>query len=64
MKRPTLNQIDAYLERVVNRARDLQQLNLSAEAGLHQALEESQNLLASIAMYRHQLKTIAQQHGT
>ena len=59
MKRPTTQQLDAYLERVVNRLRDLRQLNLSAEAGIHQALEESQNLLASIAMYRHQLKTIA-----
>ena len=63
MKRPTLNQIDSYLERVVDRARDLRQLNLSAEAGILQALEESQNLLASIAMYRHQLKTMAQQQS-
>lgn len=59
MKRPTTHQLDAYLERVVNRLRDLRQLNLSGETGIRQALEESQNLLASIAMYRHQLKTIA-----
>ena len=63
MKRPTTHQLDAYLERVVNRLRDLRQLNLSAETGIHQALEESQNLLASIAMYRHQLLTVAQQHN-
>ncbi len=63
MKRPTTNQLDAYLERVVNRLRDLRQLNLSGETGIRQALEESQNLLASIAMYRHQLKTTAQQNN-
>ncbi len=59
MKRATTSQLDAYLERFVDRARQLKQLNLKADGGLHAALEESQHLLAAIAMYRHQLKTLA-----
>ncbi len=61
MKPPSANQLDVYLERFVDRARRLKQLNLAADGGLRQALEESQNLLASIAMYRHQLKHAVQQ---
>ena len=58
MKKHNVNQLDAYLERVLRRIRELRQLNLSAEGGLHEALEESQNLLASIAIYRHMLKNV------
>lgn len=61
MKRPTRQQLDAYLDRVVRRARHIRQLNLSTEGCLHQALEESQSLLASIAMYRHLLKRMDEQ---
>ena len=58
MKKHTVNQLDAYLERVIGRIRELRQLNLSAESGLYEALEESQNLMASIAIYRHMLKNV------
>jgi hypothetical protein len=61
MKKPTTSQLDAYLERMIRRAGKLSQLNLSAESGLREALEESQNLLANLAMYRHLLKHMAQQ---
>ncbi len=56
MKKHTVHQLDAYLERVIRRIRELRQLNLSAESGLYEALEESQHLIASIALYRHMLK--------
>ena len=61
MKKQTENQLDAYLDRVIARVRQLRQLNLSAESGLHEALEESQNLMASIAIYRHMLKNAERQ---
>ena len=61
MKKHSAKQLDAYLDRVIGRIRELRQLNLSAEGGLHEALEESQNLLASIAIYRHMLKNVDRQ---
>lgn len=64
MTRPTPHQLDAYLERVIDRVRHLRQLNLAAESGLHEALEESQNLLANIALYRHLLKSAAQHEAS
>ena len=61
MKKHSVTQLDAYLDRVLGRIRELRELNLSAEGGLHEALEESQNLLASIAIYRHMLKNVERQ---
>ena len=61
MKKHTVHQLDAYLERVLGRIRTLRQTNLAAEGGLHEALQESQHLLASIAMYRHMLKNVERQ---
>ena len=61
MKKHTVSQLDAYLDRVIGRIRDLRQLNLSAESGLYEALEESQNLMASLAIYRHMLKNVEEQ---
>ena len=58
MKKHTVPQLDAYLERMLGRIRELRALNLSAESGLHEALEESQNLMASLAIYRHMLKNV------
>ena len=59
MNTSTVQQLDTYLARVVERANELRQLNLTAEHGTRQALEESQRLLATLAMYRHQLKHAA-----
>ena len=65
MKKHTIHQLDAYLERVIRRIRDLRQLNLAAESGLHEALEESQHVMASIAIYRHMLKNVdSQEHSS
>ncbi len=55
---PPCLQLDVDLDRVMHRLRHLQQLDLSVEANLQQALDESLQLLGAIALYRHSLREI------
>lgn len=59
----TRSQLDTYLERVIDRVKHIQELNLSLDDALHEAMTESQNLLAVMAMYRHGLKSMEKQNG-
>ncbi|MFQ5569337.1 MAG: hypothetical protein ACE5G0_06655 [Rhodothermales bacterium] len=55
----TDHQLDAQLDNVVNRIQHLRQLDLSLEDNLQQALEESQNMLGALALYRKVLRRAA-----
>ena len=48
--------LNTYLDRVIERANEMRRLNLTADGNVQHALEESQHLLAVLAMYRHALK--------
>lgn len=50
------HELDTYLDRIIQRADEMRRLNLTADGELQHALEESQHLLAVLAMYRHALK--------
>ena len=50
------NQLDTYLDRVVNHIQQLRQLDLSDEAAVEQAMNQSQQVMGALAMYRHQLR--------
>ncbi len=55
----TTYRLDSQLDNVVTRIQHLRQLDLSLEANLQQALEESQNMLGALAMYRKLLRRAA-----
>ena len=61
MKPTTQTQLDAYLDRVLETVRQMQRLDVAAAQGRDRALAESQNLLAAVARYRHQLKHLQPQ---
>lgn len=50
------HELDTYLDRIIQRADEMRRLNLTIDGELQHALEESQHLLAVLAMYRHTLK--------
>ena len=54
----TENQLDTYLDSVVNRVQRLRQGNLFTEAERQQALEEIQDLQGALAMCRGLLRRI------
>ena len=58
MKTVKINQIDTYWEGLVERMQSLKKLDLSNEADLEAALEESQRLLGAIAHCRHMLMQV------
>ncbi len=50
------NQLDAYLDRVVSHIQQLRQLDLSDDAAVELAMNQSQQVIGALAMYRHQLR--------
>ena len=62
MKTMKINQIDTCWEGLVERMQSLKKLDLSNEADLEAALEESQRLLGAIAHCRHMLMQVEPQH--
>ncbi len=54
----TENQLDTYLDSVVNRAEQLRQRNLFTDAERQHALEEIQDLQGALAMCRGLLRRI------
>lgn len=56
------NQIDTYWDGLVERMQRLKKLDLSNEADLEEALDESQRLLGAIAHCRHMLMQFEPQH--
>ena len=62
MKTVKSNQIDTYWDGLVERMQRLKALDLSNEADLEEALEESQRLLGAIAHCRHLLMQVEPQH--
>ena len=61
MKTLKINQIDACWEGLVERMQSLMKLDLSNEADLEAALDESQRLLGAIAHCRHMLMQVEPQ---
>ncbi len=61
MKTLKINQIDACWEGLVERMQSLKELDLSNEADLEAALDESQRLLGAIAHCRHMLMQVEPQ---
>ncbi len=57
-----INQIDTYWEGLVERMQSLKKLDLSNEADLEAALDESQRLLGAIAHCRHMLMQVEPTH--
>ncbi len=62
MKTVKSNQIDTYWDGLVERMQHLKTLDLSNEADLEEALDESQRLLGAIAHCRHMLMQVEPQH--
>ena len=62
MKTVKINQIDTCWEGLVERMQSLKKLDLSNEADLEAALEESQRLLGAIAHCRHMLMQVESTH--
>ena len=58
-----INQIDTYWEGLVERMQSLKKLDLSNEADLEAALDESQRLLGAIAHCRHMLMQVEPQRN-
>ena len=61
MYSPTESTLDSHLKGVVNRIQRIRRLNLSVEAECQQALEESNDVLGALALYRGWLRTAAGQ---
>ena len=61
MKTQKINQIDTCWEGLVERMQSLMKLDLSNEADLEAALDESQRLLGAIAHCRHMLMQVEPQ---
>ena len=51
----TEHQIASHLDHIVDRIEHLRQMDLSVEANLQQALQQSQDMLGALAMYRRML---------
>jgi hypothetical protein len=49
------NQPGAYLDRVVTHIEQIRQLDLSMEADLQRALDQSRQIMGTLAMYRSRL---------
>ena len=49
-------QLDTYLDRIVNNIQQLRQLDFTNEAAVEQAMAQSQQVMGTLAMYRHQLR--------
>ena len=49
-------QLDTYLDRIVNNIQQLRQLDFTDEAAVEQAMAQSQQVMGTLAMYRHQLR--------
>ena len=62
MKTVKVNKIDTYWDGLVERMQSLKQLDLSNEADLEKALDESQRLLGAIAHCRHMLMQVEPVH--
>ena len=58
MYTPTVHQLEADLDRVLNHAKHLRQLDPSVETERQQALAKSLRLLGALSRYRHLLKQI------
>lgn len=61
MKTVKSNQINTYWDGLVERMQRLKKLDLSNEADLEEALDESQRLLGAIAHCRHMLTQVESQ---
>ena len=57
---PTAPQLDTQLTGILTRVEHLRTLNLTAEIGLEQALDETRRTLGALAQYRHGLKRALQ----
>ena len=55
----TESQLATHLDHIVDRIEVLRQMDLSLEADLQQALQQSQDTLGAIAMYRKMLSRAA-----
>ncbi len=58
MTAPNEIQLDSYLDRVVNHIQQLRQIDFSDEAAVAQAMNQSQQVMGALAMYRHQLRNV------
>ncbi len=55
----TENQLAAHLDHIVDRIQHIRQMDLSLEANLQMALQESQDTLGALALYRKMLRRAA-----
>ncbi len=55
----TENQLAAHLDNIVDRIQHIRQMDLSLEANLQTALQESQDTLGALALYRKLLSRAA-----
>ena len=55
----TENQLASYLDNIVDRIQHIRQMDLSSEANLQTALQESQDTLGALALYRKMLSRAA-----
>ncbi len=58
MESMKFNEINAYWDGLIERMQQLKELDLTNEAQLQQALDESQRLLGAIAHFRHLLTQV------
>ena len=49
-------QLAAFLDRVVNHIQQLRQIDFTDAAAVDQAMNQSQQVMGALAMYRHQLR--------
>ena len=55
----TESQLAAHLDHIVDRIEHIRQMDLSLEANLQQALQQSQDTLGALALYRKLLSRVA-----
>ena len=55
----TEGQLGAYLDHIVDRIQHIRQMNLSTEADLQVAMQQSQETLGALALFRRQLSRVA-----
>ena len=58
MNAHTDTQLDTYLDRIVNHIQQLRHLDLTTEAAVEQAMNQSQQVMGTLAMFRRQLQRV------
>ena len=56
MNAHTDTQLDTYLDRIVNHIQQLRHLDLTTDAAVEQAMNQSQQVMGTLAMFRRQLQ--------